>query len=209
MESEHASAASMEPAPLCRSTCACTCTCTHTHARFHACTCSLEPHAAGYTLLALALAPQGPGISRVPGSERGPSPRRGAVPGAPGAAGGVGGLGKGPAGAGSAPGSAPDAPGTGTWFLQLISDNPLASVVEAPAGKAQLAGGLYAANARCILSRQVITPSAPVQVRLGRGGGGGGGPGRRSDGKGGRGTNGRGGDPLEPNRSRGGRWAAV
>jgi len=49
-------------------------------------------------------------------------------------------------------------------MLQLISDNPLASAVEAPVGKPQLAGGMYAANARCILTRQIITPSAPVQV---------------------------------------------
>jgi len=49
---------------------------------FHAPARSLDPHAAGYTLLALAIAPLGPGISNVPPLERGPSPRRGIAPGA-------------------------------------------------------------------------------------------------------------------------------
>lgn len=73
----------------------------------------------------------------------------------------IGGPGKGPGGPGV---GGADVPGSGSWFLQLISDNPLRSAVEAPVGKPQLSGGQYAANARCVLARHVLTPSAPVQV---------------------------------------------
>jgi hypothetical protein len=103
----------------------------------------LQPHEAGYTIIALAAAGT-------------PSSQSGRLPGA--------GSTSAPSGGGEESGAT--AAAGGTWFLQIISSSPLAPAQETSVARVQAVEGHYKPNVRRVLARQMLTPIHPLQTAL-------------------------------------------